>query len=46
MEAVISIVITTGSFWIPFILGLMFLLFPLPDTPILRYYYKSKYLLS
>ena len=46
METVTSIILATGSFWISLILGLMFLLFPMPTITILRNYYKTKYLMG
>ena len=46
MVAFSSILIATGSFWIPLILGLSILFFPVSDTPMLRYYRKSRYLMS
>ncbi len=46
METIFTAIVATGSFWIPLILGLVFLLIPAKDIDLLKYYYRSKYLMS
>ena len=46
MGAFASVIWASGSFWIPLMFGLVFLILPMPDIAMLRYYYKTKYLMS
>ena len=46
MGAFASVIWASGSFWIPLMFGLVFLILPMPDNAMLRYYYKTKYLMS
>ena len=46
MGALATIIWATGSFWIPLMFGLVFLILPMPDIAVLRSYYKTKYLMS
>lgn len=43
---IVNIILASGSFWIPLLFGLMFLLFPLRNESIPRRYNKIKYMMS
>lgn len=46
MVSIVTIILAMGSFWIPLIFGLVFLLFPVPNVEMLKSYYKTKYFMG